>query len=139
MSRSRRLVRLTLGLAASLVASAAANATTLEEAIAAAMRHAPEIMVADAETDAAKARLDQARSGRLPTATLSGTIGYGRLDPRNFFGLGAANVTPRAAQVAVEQRSLPVGESTRVSTGRARGLWAQRPGKAARGPSSPWP
>ncbi|KQX19697.1 channel protein TolC [Sphingomonas sp. Root50] len=87
---------------------------TLDEAIAAAMRHAPEIAVADAEADAARARLDQARSGRLPTATLSGTIGYGRLDPRNFFGLGAADVTPRAAQVTVEQ---PLFTGGRVGAG----------------------
>ncbi|WP_404710485.1 TolC family protein [Sphingomonas sp. MMS24-J13] len=113
MNRSRRLVCLSVGLAASLAASTA-NATTLEEAIAAAMRHAPEIAVADAETDAAKARLEQARSGRLPTATLSGTIGYGRLDPQNFFGLRAADVTPRAAQVTVEQ---PLFTGGRVGAG----------------------
>ncbi|MCB4858731.1 TolC family outer membrane protein [Sphingobium sp. PNB] len=114
MNRSRRVARLTLWFAASLLANTAANATTLDEAIAAAMRHAPEIVVADAETDAAKARLDQARSGQLPTATLSGTIGYGRLDPQSFFGLGAANVTPRAAQVTVEQ---PLFTGGRVGAG----------------------
>jgi len=114
MNRSRGRVHLTLGLAASLVASTAVGATTLEDAIAAARRHAPEIAVADAETDAAKARLDQARSGRLPTATLSGTVGYGRLDPQNFFGLGAANVTPRTAQMRVEQ---PLFTGGRVGAG----------------------
>ncbi|MBT2189069.1 TolC family protein [Sphingobium sp. H33] len=105
---------MTLGLAVFLAASTAASAATLEEAIAAALRHAPEIVVADAETDAAKARLEQARSGRLPTATLSGTIGYGRLDPQNFFNLGAADVTPRAAQVVVEQ---PLFTGGRVGAG----------------------
>lgn len=114
MNRSRRVARLMLWLAASLLANTTANATTLEEAIAAAMRHAPEIVVADAEADVAKARLEQARSGQLPTATLSGTIGYGRLDPQSFFGLGAANVTPRAAQVTVEQ---PLFTGGRVGAG----------------------
>jgi outer membrane protein len=91
-----------------------ARATTLDQVIAAAIGHAPEIAIADAEADAAGARLDQARSGRLPTATLTGTIGYGRLNPQNFFGLGAANVTPRAAQATIEQ---PLFSGGAVSAG----------------------
>lgn len=114
MTRSRRIARLMLWLVAPLAASGAAHATTLAEALAAAAAHAPEIAAADADADAARARLDQARAGRLPTATLSGTIGYGRLDPRGFFGLGAANVTPRAAQMTVEQ---PLFTGGRVGAG----------------------
>ncbi|WP_232475830.1 TolC family protein [Flavisphingomonas formosensis] len=114
MMVKRRLARLMLWLAAPLALSTTAHATTLEEALAAAIAHAPEIAAADADADAANARLEQAKAGRLPTATLSGTIGYGRLDPRGFFGLDAANVTPRAAQITVEQ---PLFTGGRVSAG----------------------
>lgn len=114
MRRCRRLAQLALWLAAPLALNTVARATTLDQAIAAAIGHAPEIAIADAEADAAGARLDQARSGRLPTATLTGTIGYGRLNPQNFFGLGAANVTPRAAQATIEQ---PLFSGGSVSAG----------------------
>lgn len=114
MTGNRRLAHLMLWLAAPLAAGNAAQATTLDQALAEAIAHAPEIAAADADADAAKARLDQAKGGRLPTATLTGTIGYGRLDPRGFFGLGAANVTPRAAQMTVEQ---PLFTGGRVSAG----------------------
>ncbi|WP_336965126.1 TolC family protein [Sphingobium aquiterrae] len=114
MTGARRMAWLVLGLAAPLAAGTAAHATTLDEALAAAIAHAPEVAAADADADAARARLDQAQAGRLPTATLSGTIGYGRLDPRNFFGLGAADVTPLAAQMTVEQ---PLFTGGRVSAG----------------------
>lgn len=80
-----------------------AQATTLEDAIAAAMTHAPEIDAARADADAADARIKEAKAQGLPTVTLSGTIGYGRLDPQGFFGLPAADVTPRAAQLVIEQ------------------------------------
>lgn len=90
------------------------QATTLDEAIAAALAHAPAIKAASADRDAAAARVDEAKAGRLPTATLSGSIGWGRLDPQNFFGLGSANVTPRAAQVTVEQ---PLYAGGRVRAG----------------------
>lgn len=91
-----------------------AHATTLEQAIAAAMDHAPEIEGAHADTDAADARIAEARGQGLPSATLSGTIGYGRLDPQGYFGLPAANVTPRAAQLTIEQ---PLFMGGRVSAG----------------------
>lgn len=83
--------------------AAPAVATTLEDAIGAALRHAPVVDVVDAERDAASARLTQAWGAALPSGTVSGTYGTGRLDPKNFFGLGAADVKPRAAQVVVEQ------------------------------------
>lgn len=117
----------------SLLASAAlpVRATTLDEAIAAAMAHAPEIEAARADSDTASARVREAKAGNLPTATLTGTIGVGRLDPKNFFGLGAANVTPRAAQVTVEQ---PLYAGGRVSAGIAQanaGNDAARAGESA--------
>ena len=83
--------------------TAPAQATTLEEAIAAAMSHAPEIEAARADADAAGARIREAKGMALPSAAISGTIGYGRLDPQGYFGLAAANVTPRAAQLSIEQ------------------------------------
>lgn len=116
-----------------LLASVAlpARATTLDEAIAAAMAHAPEIEAARADSDTAAARVREAKAGNLPTATLTGTIGVGRLDPQNFFGLGAANVTPRAAQVTIEQ---PLYAGGRVSAGIAQanaGNDAARAGESA--------
>ena len=99
---------------AMLAMGSAAQSRTLDEAIAAALVHAPEITAADADADAARARLEQARAGRLPTAAVSGTIGYGRLDPQGFFGLGAANVIPRSAQITIEQSLFTGG---RVSAG----------------------
>ena len=91
-----------------------AGATTLDEAITAALAHAPEIAEADAEGDAAKGRLQQARSGGLPQASLSGTYGFGRLNPQDYFGLPADNVTPRAAQATIEQ---PLFAGGRVKAG----------------------
>jgi outer membrane protein len=91
-----------------------AQATTLDEAISATLKHAPDIKAARADSDTAAARVREAKAGGLPTATVTGTIGVGRLDPQNFFGLGAANVTPRAAQVTIEQ---PLYAGGRVSAG----------------------
>lgn len=107
------------------------QATTLDEAIAAAMAHAPEIEAARADSDTASARVREAKAGGLPTATVTGTIGVGRLDPQNFFGLGAANVSPRAAQVTIEQ---PIYAGGRVSAGIAQanaGNDAARAGESA--------
>lgn len=107
------------------------QALTLDEAIAAAMTHAPQIAAARAESDAAAAHVREAQAGSLPTATVTGTIGWGRLDPKNFFGLGAADVTPRAAQVTIEQ---PLYAGGRVSAGIAQaraGNDAARAGEAA--------
>lgn len=113
---SRRLIPLPV-LACLLAGIASpAQATTLEEAIAAAMAHAPEIEAARADADAADARIREARGQGLPSATLSGSIGYGHLDPRGFFGLPAANVTPRTAQLAIEQ---PLFMGGRISAGLA--------------------
>lgn len=80
-----------------------AQPLTLEQAIAEAEAHAPVVEEADAEHDAAAARTTQARSGGLPSATLTGTVGAGHLDPRGFFGLQSADVTPRAAGAIIEQ------------------------------------
>lgn len=103
-----------IAFALALAIAAPVPAATLDEAIAAAMEHAPEIAEAEAEGDAARGRLQQARSGGLPQASLSGTWGVGRLDPKNYFGLPADNVTPRAAQATIEQ---PLFAGGRVKAG----------------------
>ncbi|QIG79859.1 TolC family protein [Stakelama tenebrarum] len=87
---------------------------TLEQAIAEAQANAPVAARADARFEAAQARSAQARAQNRPTVTATGTIGYGRLDPGGFFGLMADDVTPRAAQVTIEQ---PLFTSGRVGAG----------------------
>lgn len=129
MSRRRAPARLALWLAAPLALAGSAHAATLDDALAAALAHAPEVAAADADADAAAARLDQARAEHMPTATLTGTLGYGRLDPGGYFGLNRADVTPRAAQLAIEQ---PLFTGGRVGAGvdRARaGMAAAEAGK----------
>ncbi|WP_313670173.1 TolC family protein [Sandarakinorhabdus sp.] len=88
---------------------------TLDEAIAAAETHAPSLAMARAEADAADKRADAARAAGGPTATLTGSIGWGRLDPGGYFGLTATDVTPRAAQVGIEQ---PLFAGGRISGAR---------------------
>lgn len=130
MKRLRSSARLALWLAAPMALVASAHAATLEDALTAALAHAPEVAAADADADAAASRVDTARAEHMPTATLTGTIGYGRLDPGGFFGLGRADVTPRAAQVAIEQ---PLFTGGRVGAGvdRARaGMAAAEAGKS---------
>lgn len=97
------LAPLFLLLGASVAQQADADALTLDQAIAAALDQAPAIELAEAERDAAAARVMQARAGARPNAVLSGTVGAGHLDPQGYFGLAASRVTPRAAQVSIEQ------------------------------------
>jgi outer membrane protein len=92
----------------------------------AAEAHAPSLAAATAEADAAGRRADAARAAAGPTATLAGTVGWGRLDPGGFFGLTATNVTPRAAQVGIEQ---PIFAGGRIAGARI----AARAGAAAAG------
>jgi outer membrane protein len=129
MTGLRRTARLALWLAAPLALGGAAHATTLEEALAAALAHAPEVAAADADADAASARLDQARAERMPTATFSGSIGYGRLDPGGFFGLGRADVTPRMAQMAIEQPLFTGGRAGAGIDGARAGMAAANAGR----------
>ena len=104
-------------LAATLLlgAAAPAAAVTLDEALAAALAGNPAIAEADARLAAAKARVAQADGALLPTATLSGTYGTGHLDPKGYFGLQAADVTPRAALASLEQ---PLVAGGRILAGR---------------------
>lgn len=122
-------MRLASVLITALLASTAqvADATTLDEAVAAALAHAPGMQAAIADSDTAKARLDRAKAERMPSVTLSGTIGYGRLDPKNYFGLQAQNVTPRAGQVTIEQ---PLFTGGRIGAGIAQARAGADAGKA---------
>jgi len=95
-----------LFLAASMVAGlapAAARAVTLDDAIAQALAHDPGLKRARAEQDAADARLTQARAGALPSVTLTAGIASGSTDFGGFFGFGERSLTPRSAQLTVQQ------------------------------------
>lgn len=120
------MIAMILALAAA--PQAAAQPLTLGGAIAEAEARAPAIEVAEAGRDAAAARTAQARAAGLPGATLAGTIATGRLDPGGFFGLQAADVTPRAAQVTIEQ---PLFTGGRVSAAMARARAGERMAGAA--------
>jgi outer membrane protein len=112
-------------------AAAPLHATTLEEAIAAAKQHAPELEIAEAESDLAKAQLQQARSGGRPSAILSGSIGTGHLDPKGYFGLTADNLTPAAAQLVIEQPLFTGGKVSAVVAQARAGTMAAEAGLVA--------
>lgn len=95
--------------------SAPAAATTLDEAIAAALETSPVAAQADAELDAAAARRDSADGARLPTVQAMASIGAGRLDPSGYFGLEAADTTPRMVRAGIEQ---PLYAGGRIEAGR---------------------
>jgi outer membrane protein len=92
-----------------------ASALTLEEAQAAALASNPAIAEADARLDQARARVRQADGALLPTATIQGSVGTGRLDPKGYFGLQAADVTPSTALATLEQ---PLFAGGRIMAGR---------------------
>ena len=94
---------LALTLLASVAAPVGAGAMTLTEAIALARRANPGLAQVQAQSDAASARLAQARAGRLPILTLSGESGRGTTDLGGFFGFGQSDVSPRAASLQLRQ------------------------------------
>ncbi len=98
-------VRLLAGAAAlALLATAeGACALTLDEAVALAVRHDPGLRRAQANRDAAHARLDQARSGLLPSVTVTAQAGSGSTDFGGFFGFGERTMRPQAAGVEVRE------------------------------------
>lgn len=107
-----------------LLGAAPATAATLDEAMAAALAGNPAVAQADAGVAAARARVSQADGAMLPSATLSGSYGTGRLDPKGYFGLQSADVTPRAAMATLEQ---PLFAGGRILAGRQ----AAREGRSA--------
>ncbi len=128
-----RAVGATLSAAALLLLALAtgAQATTLEEAMAAALANAPEMALAEAGEDAAKGRLLSARAGQWPSVSLSGSIGRGRLDPQGFFGLPRADVTPRALQGTIEQPLFSGGRAMAMVGAAKAGVVAAEAGGAA--------
>lgn len=101
MIRVRAIVALSL--AACLVAPQVAAALSLPEAIVLAQRGNPGLAQVRAQADAAEARLVQARSGRLPSVTLSADAGQGTTDLGGFFGFGRVDVSPRGAALELRQ------------------------------------
>jgi outer membrane protein len=102
---------------AALLLTSSAQALTLEDAIAAAIAHAPAMAEAEAMRDAADGRLSQARGARLPTLSIQGSAGVGRLDAQGYFGLGNAAQTPLSAQATIEQ---PLYSGGRIAAANAR-------------------
>ena len=101
MSTIRAVLALTL--LASAATPSGAWAMTLPEAIAQARRANPGLAQVRAQSDAASARLAQARAGRLPSLTLSGESASGTSDLGGFFGFGQSDVSPRAASLQLRQ------------------------------------
>ena len=101
MSSKRAVLALTL--LASVATPSGAWAMTLPEAIAQARRANPGLAQVRAQSDAASARLAQARAGRLPSLTLSGESASGTSDLGGFFGFGQSDVSPRAASLRLRQ------------------------------------
>lgn len=94
---------LALTLLASVAAPLSASAMTLPEAIALARRANPDLAQVQAQSDAAGARLAQARAGRLPSLTVLAESASGTTDLGGFFGFGQSNVSPRAASLQLRQ------------------------------------
>lgn len=95
-----RLLSAALLSCAALVATPVA-AQSLDAAIAAAIEHSPALAAARAGQRAAEGQVAQARAERMPSASVQGQIGVGRINPQNFFGLTADDVNPRSAQATI--------------------------------------
>ena len=97
----RRLATIAAILAA--LAPSLAAATTLDEAIALAVKHDPGLRRAGAERDAARARVSEARAAGLPSVTLQASISEAPTAYGHFFGFPDQTLTPRAAGIEVRQ------------------------------------
>lgn len=91
----------TAALACAALAATPADAQSLDAAVAAAIAHSPALAAARAGERAAEGQVSQARAERMPSASLQGDIGVGRLNPQGFFGLTADDVSPRSAQATI--------------------------------------
>lgn len=85
-----------------LASGSLAAAQDLPTALADAYARSPALEAAQADTDAAEARVDQARTAAGLSAHVEAMAGAGRIDPGGFFGLTAEQVAPRVAQITVE-------------------------------------
>lgn len=106
----RHLVLLGTGLGLSPLPHPA-GAQSLEEVTAIALEHSPAIAGADARAQAAAAQLDFAKAQTLPDLNAQGQIGFGRIDPKGFFGLTADDTNPLTAQVTAEMPLLTFGRT----------------------------
>lgn len=88
---------------AAALAPLAARAVTLDQAIDLALKHDPGLRRVEAERDAAHARLDQARGGRLPTLALQAAIADAPTGFGPFFGFGRRDLQPRTAGIELRQ------------------------------------
>ena len=95
--------RIALISAVVLAFPAGVSATTLEDAIAQALKSNPDVASAMADLDLASARVREAQGAALPQVSLSGAVGVGRMDLGGFFGFGAAATDPRGAQIELRQ------------------------------------
>ena len=85
------------------IAPAVAGATTLDEAIALALKHDSGLRRAGAEQAAAKARVTEAEAGRLPSVTLQASVSEAPTVFGHFFGFPDQTLTPRTAGIEVRQ------------------------------------
>jgi TolC family type I secretion outer membrane protein len=92
-----------VAIAVGLFGSTGAGAVTMDEAIGLALRHDPGLKRAQAERDASRARLQQARAGGLPSVVVSASASEASTNFGNFFGFGQRSLTPRSAQISVTQ------------------------------------
>ncbi len=113
MLRIKPLLMLTAAMGAFAV-STPAWSQSLDTVIADTLANAPALDADRARAESARARVDQARAERGPSATVEGQVGVGRIDPQGFFGLSADNVAPRSARATVE---LPLFTGGRISAG----------------------
>ncbi|MCA3255444.1 MAG: TolC family protein [Alphaproteobacteria bacterium] len=112
MIRLRALTRLLAGAVVAVAMPAAAQ--SLDATITTTLANAPDLAVARAGEQGARARLDAARAEQLPQVVAEGQLGVGRIDPRGFFGLAAADTTPRSARLAAD---VPLFAGGRVRAG----------------------
>ncbi len=85
------------------LAPTGAWATSLDDAIAVALKTNPETLEARANIDFADSKVREARSAALPQVSLSGETGHGRTNLSGFFGFGKANLDPRTAQIELRE------------------------------------
>lgn len=100
-----------LAASAAVAFGAPVQAQSLDTVVEATLARSPDLAAARARADGAAARLDQARAERMPSASVQGQVGVGRIDPQGFFGLTADAVTPRVLQLGTE---LPLYTGGRV-------------------------
>jgi TolC family type I secretion outer membrane protein len=101
-----RVLAIVLGaglVGAGVLAAQPAAAMTLDQAVASALQNDPGLKRAQAEREAAAARVQQARAGALPNLAVSGSAAAGSTDFGPFFGFGRRDMHPSSAEITLEQ------------------------------------